>query len=243
MIKNLYIGTSGWNYGAWRQGFYAGLPPRRWLSAYAERFNAVEVNGTFYRQQQVHTYERWKSETPVDFRFAIKAHRFLTHNKKLLFPPASLTMQKEQAAGLGDKLAVVVWQLPKAFKRDDARLLRFAEALQDWPEARHTVEFRHPSWFTGDVADCLARYRLAACQSDAADWPLWDAVTTDFVYIRLHGHNQTYASAYTDDELEAWSERIRNWLAQNRQIHVYFDNTGEGTAPRNALRLRTLLAA
>jgi uncharacterized protein YecE (DUF72 family) len=240
--RNVYIGTSGWNYGDWRRDFYAGVPPQRWLSIYAERFNAVEANGTFYRQQQTRTYARWKSETPENFRFTIKAHRFLTHNKKLLFPPESLTAQKKQAAGLGDKLAVVVWQLPRALKRDEARLMRFAETLKEWPEARHTVEFRHSSWFTQEVANHLARYQLAACQSDSADWPLWDAVTTDLVYIRLHGHTQTYASSYSDAELDAWADRIRNWVAQDRQVHLYFDNTGQGHAPKNALRLVELLA-
>ena len=121
------------------------------------------------------------------------------------------------------------------------RLQVFAKALKSWPQARHAIEFRHDSWFDNEVAACLRAHRLAICQSDAADWPLWDAVTTDMVYVRLHGHAVTYVSAYNTRELGQWARRIRRWLRQNRHVHVYFDNDALGAAPRNALELIALV--
>jgi uncharacterized protein YecE (DUF72 family) len=103
------------------------------------------------------------------------------------------------------------------------------------------MEFRHPSWFTDEVANCLRAHRIAACQSDAADWPLWDVVTTDLIYVRLHGHEATYASAYPESELRAWARKIRRWQREGRDVHVYFDNDAWGHAPRNAQRLLALL--
>jgi uncharacterized protein YecE (DUF72 family) len=106
---------------------------------------------------------------------------------------------------------------------------------------RHAIEFRHESWFDAEVAALLAEHRIAVCQSDAADWPVWNAVTTDLVYVRLHGHLATYASAYSEAELRAWARRIGRWLRERRDVHVYFDNDAFAHAPRNATRLIALL--
>jgi len=240
-IGQVYIGTSGWNYPGWREGFYAGVPRRRWLSHYAGHFAAVEINATFYGAQRRETFARWAEETPPPFRFAMKANRYITHNKKLLTPDQPVHRERERALGLGEKLAAVVWQLPANLHRNLERLDTFAETLGQWPEARHALEFRHPSWFDTEVAACLRRHRLAVCLSDAADWPLWDAVTTDLVYLRLHGHTRTYVSAYSTPSLRRWAERITAWRAEGRDVHVYFDNDAAGAAPRDALRLRGLL--
>ncbi|HVC12385.1 MAG TPA: DUF72 domain-containing protein [Burkholderiales bacterium] len=236
-----YIGTSGWNYDAWRESFYACLPKKDWLRLYAGKFGALEVNATFYRLQSVATFRRWAAETPPGFRFAIKANRYLTHNKKLADPLPAVLLERGRAAALGAKLAVVVWQLPRNLHRDLGRLAGFARALARWRRARHAIEFRHPSWFNDEVAACLRAHRIANCLSDAADWPLWDAVTTDLVYVRLHGHELTYASAYPQAELRAWAVRVRRWLRQGRDVHLYFDNDAFGYAPRDALRLIALL--
>ncbi len=238
-----YIGTSGWNYPRWRAGFYGETPQREWLRFCAERFTGIEINATFYRLQARSTFERWRAETPAAFRFAMKANRFLTHNKKLADPLPSVRLERERALGLGEKLAAVVWQMPRALRKDIARLRAFAAALGRWPETRHALEFRHRSWFDAEVAECLARHRLALCLSDAADWPMWDAVTTDLVYVRLHGHTRTYASAYSARALRGWAQRVRAWLRQGRSVHVYFDNDAEGAAPRDALRLIALVRA
>lgn len=167
-----HIGTSGWNYESWRASFYGDRPRREWLSFCAGHFSAIEVNGTFYRLQQTETFERWRDATPPGFRFAIKANRYLTHNKKLRDPLPSIALERDRAIGLGPKLAAVVWQLPRTLHVDLARLEDFAQALARWSEARHAIEFRHDSWFDAAVAACLHEHRIAVCQSDAADWPL-----------------------------------------------------------------------
>ena len=236
-----FIGTSGWHYDAWREAFYGGRPASEWLRLCAAKFTGIEVDATFYRLQSVETFRRWRRETPPDFRFAIKANRYLTHNRKLREPSAPIRLERSRAAGLGAKLAVVLWQLPRNFLCNLERLEAFARALRAWRRVRHAIEFRHPSWFTHEVAECLRAHRIAACQSDAADWPLWDAVTTDLVYLRLHGHAVTYASGCAQAALREWARKIRRWLREGREVHVYFDNDAWGHAPRDALRLLAML--
>ncbi|MFQ5927770.1 MAG: DUF72 domain-containing protein [Terriglobia bacterium] len=241
MTGHAYMGTSGWNYKSWKDSFYAGVPQKDWLRFCAEHFSAVEVNATFYRLQEKRTFERWRDETPDHFRFAIKGNRFLTHNKKLAEPLPSIRFDRERAQGLGNKLVAVLWQLPGQLKKNMQKLRAFAQALTHWPEPRHVLEFRHPLWFDREVADCLRAHRLAVCMSDAADWPMWDAVTTDVIYIRLHGHTRTYASAYSIASLHRWADRVRSWLRDGHDVHVYFDNDAEGAAPHDALRLIQLV--
>jgi len=239
--RRLCIGTSGWAYDAWAGGFYAGVPRAKWLAHYARHFDAVEVNATFYHALQPATFAGWRAATPRGFRFAVKASRYLTHIRRLAFARSSLLAQREALAPLGAKLAVVLWQLPARLQRDTARLARFLRMLGAWPRVRHAVEFRHSSWFDDEVARLLEKHRIAAVQSDAADWPRWDAVTTDLVYVRLHGRRETYRSAYSSRELRVWAKRIRRWRAEGREVHVYFDNTDAGHAVENALALRRLL--
>jgi uncharacterized protein YecE (DUF72 family) len=241
MAGHAYIGTSGWNYEIWRELFYEGRPAREWLHYCAARFSAIEVNATFYRLQGVETFRRWRNETPADFRFAIKAHRYLTHNKKLSDPLPAIRLERERASGLSGKLAAVVWQLPHNLHRNVERLEGFARALRCWRRARHAIEFRHVSWFDEQVAACLRTHRIAVCQSDAADWPLWDAVTTDLVYVRLHGHELTYASCYPESALRTWADKVCRWTSEGRDVHVYFDNDAYGDAPWNAMRLIELV--
>lgn len=243
MTRRAFVGTSGWNYDRWREGFYRGQPRRAWLAICVQHFTGLEINATFYRLQRRATFARWREQTPAGFRFALKANRYLTHNRRLAAPAASIRLERERASALGRRLAVVLWQLPRTLRRDLARLERFARALRRWPGVRHAIEFRHPSWFCDDVAARLRRRRIAICQSDAAGWPRWDAVSTNLVYVRLHGRPVTYASNYAEAALRAWAARVRRWLRQGRSVHVYFDNDAEGHAPRNAARLVQLLGA
>lgn len=236
-----YIGTSGWSYEHWRDCFYRGISRKDWLKFYAEHFSALEINASFYRLQTPETFRYWAEQTPAGFRFALKANRYLTHNKKLLDPEASVLIEKDHAQVLGEKLAAVLWQLPGGLKKDLPRLNGFVDALRQWQEVPHAIEFRHPSWFGDETADCLSRANIAVCQSDAETWPIWQSVTADFVYLRLHGHTRTYASSYTGSELAAWAVRIADWLAQGKDVHVYFDNDAECASPFNALALQVFL--
>ncbi|HEY2568674.1 MAG TPA: DUF72 domain-containing protein [Candidatus Udaeobacter sp.] len=241
MAAAAYVGTSGWNYKSWRECFYGETPQKRWLQFCAERFTAIEVNGRFYRLQEQSTFEKWRCETPDTFPFAIKGHRYVTHNKKLLDAKESVIRCRESALPLGERLAAVVWQLPAFLKKDARRLENFLEALRHWDSTRHTIEFRHKSWFDDEIAECLKRHAVAVCMSDAPDWPVWEQITTDMVYIRLHGHTRKYASNYSKPTLKRWAARIRRWLKENRSVHVYFDNDAECAAPQNALTLLEML--
>lgn len=238
------IGTSGWTYDEWRRDFYAGVPRRSWLKHCAERFDAVEINATHYRLQRRATFERWRDSVPVDFRFALKAHRYLTHVRRLRDPLEPIGRDRERAEVLGERLGAVLWQLPARFAYGDERserLDRFLAALgAGWP-AHHVLEFRHRSWFRDDVAERLAGHGISSCISHAADWPMWDAVTAELVYVRLHGHPQTYASEYGARGLRPWVERVERWLAEDRDVYVFFDNDIGGAAPRDAVLLRQLV--
>ena len=241
MAGKAYIGTSGWNYKSWRNDFYCDTPQKQWLRFCAEHFSSIEVNSTFYRLQEKSTFKKWRDQTPEGFSFAIKGHRYVTHNKKLLDVEQSVIRCRESASPLGKRLAAVVWQLPASLKKDIERLEKFVKNLQRWKSTRHAIEFRHKSWFDDQVAECLERYAVAICMSDAPDWPMWDRVTTDVVYVRLHGHTRKYASSYSKPALRKWATRTQRWLEENRAVHVYFDNDAEGAAPRNALTLLEML--
>jgi uncharacterized protein YecE (DUF72 family) len=239
-----YVGTSGWMYDRWRDDFYAGLPRSRWLAHCGERFDALEINATHYRLQRRSTFERWTSEVPPGFRFALKAHRYLTHVRRLRAPEEPISRERERAQSLGDRLAAVLWQLPARFAFDEERMGRlecFLDALvSGWP-VRHALELRHRSWYRADVAERLASHDVAVCVSHAADWPMWVETTTDFVYVRLHGRPHTYASEYGPTGLRPWLELVTCWKAEGRDVFVFFDNDVGGAAPRDAARLRAML--
>jgi uncharacterized protein YecE (DUF72 family) len=239
----LLIGTSGWNYGPWKDRLYAGVRRQDWLSHYATQFNTVEVNASFYRAVRPSTYAAWRDATPQSFRFAIKGHRVVTHTNRLADAAEPVLRQRDSAGVLGERLAAVLWQLPRTVAKDGDRLRSFLATLKLWPGVRHVMEFRHPSWFDAETAELLAAHDTASAISDADRWPLWDAVTTDLVYIRLHGRPHCYLSPYAADAVAEWAARIRPWLAEHRAVHVYFDNTMEGAAVDNARQLQGLLAA
>jgi uncharacterized protein YecE (DUF72 family) len=241
MAPTVFIGTSGWNYTSWKDDFYAGVPRKRWLEHYAEHFNALEIDGTFYHLLRPDVARSWYQRTPPDFHFAIKGHRYITHVKRLEPSAESIKLQRDSTSGLGEKLTAVLWQLPPSLHKDMSRLRAFIHMLDSWPSVRHAIEFRHRSWFDDEVAELLAGERIAVCQSDASKWPLWPAVTTDLVFIRLHGRESTYASNYERDALESWAQKIRQWLREARDVHVYFDNDAKGYAPWNAITLAEIL--
>jgi uncharacterized protein YecE (DUF72 family) len=239
----VYIGTSGWVYKSWRDHLYRGVPVREWLRYAARTFDALEINGSFYRQVSSTTFERWRDETPPDFRFALKAHRYITHYKRLRDVDHSIVLLRDPARVLGAKLAVVIWQLPADFACDLPRLDGFLRSLALWPETRHSIELRHRSWFTDEVADRLAAANVAVCMGDAPDFPIWRRVTTDLVHVRLHGHTRKYASSYSRAHLERWARDVVQWSGEGRDVHVYLDNDAEGAAVGNAVMLRALVDA
>ncbi len=240
-MKRIFVGTSGWVYAGWREHLYADTPVKRWLEVASGTFDAIEINGSFYTQIKPETYVKWREETPDDFRFSLKGHRFVTHYKRLRDCRESVLRLRAQAAGLEHKLRCVVWQLPSNFALNLERLDGFLRDLEAWPEVRHALELRHRSWFTDEVAAHMRSAGVAVCMGDAPDFPMWTAVTTDVVYVRLHGHTRKYASCYSLPNLRKWAADCERWAAEGREVHVYFDNDAEGHAVRNALTLRALL--
>lgn len=232
-----FIGTSGWTYDFWRDDFYAGVLRQAWLAHYATQFNAVEVNSSFYHALKPTVLARWFETTPAQFRFCLKAHRWVTHVKRLRVDAAAIARERERAAPLRHKLTVVMWQLPHTLSCNLQRLQNFVQLLRPWSALRHAIEFRHRSWFNADVAACLSEHDIAAVQSDAADWPRWNAVTANIVYVRLHGHATTYVSAYAPRTLARWADRVTAWRDDGRDVYVFFDNTDAGQAPRDARAL------
>jgi uncharacterized protein YecE (DUF72 family) len=241
--SRLCIGTSGWSYPEWRHGFYAGVPQRHWLAHCAARFTAIEVNATFYRRLAPEVIGRWHDETPAGFVFAVKGPRRITHMLRLKDAGAAVTDTRAMLAGLGAKLACVLWQLPASLHKNLGLLRAFARDLQGWPEPRHAFEFRSASWFDDETLAVLEENRLAVCISDSPRWPLWDAVASGLAYVRLHGHERLYVSPYGEAALRPWARRISEWLAEGIEVHVYFDNDVAGAAVADALLLIAMTAA
>jgi uncharacterized protein YecE (DUF72 family) len=263
------VGISGWRYAPWRGVFYPkDLPQRRELEYAAERLGSVEVNGSFYSLQRPQSYRTWAEQTPDDFVFAVKGGRFITHMKRLAdvhVPLANFFAQGVLA--LGPKLGPVLWQLPPTMRYDPELLSSFFELLprsrsgaaelarghdhrldgrsflevsQDGP-VRHALEVRHPSFLDPELPDLLRDHDVALVVADTAGkYPVLDAVTSDFVYVRLHGDTELYVSGYEEAALESWADRIRGW-ATDRDVYVYFDNDAKVRAPVDAMNLITLL--
>jgi uncharacterized protein YecE (DUF72 family) len=240
-MRPVHVGCSGWQYQDWRETFYPkGLGQPKWLPSYAERFDTVEVNSTFYRLASPAAVQRWVDETPQDFVFALKASRYLTHIKRLqdLRPGLERYYERIEALVGSPKLGPIVWQLPPDFQRDDERL---AGALKALPEGRHCFEFRHPSWFTEEVYERLRAHGVALVIGDRPERP-WQSheLTTDWTLVRFHYGRRGRRGNYSDRELGTWARRIAAWRSL-AEVFAYFNNDWEGFAPRNALALRKRL--
>ena len=281
------VGLSGWNYDDWRGDFYPrDLPKRRWLEHAIREVDTLEVNGTFYGLVSPDTVRSWRAAAPRGFTFAVKGSRYVTHQKKLR--DADRTVANFFAQGvleLDDALGPVLWQLPANLHFDEDRVEQFLSVLPHHTDdavalarrhddrvrevaygpgtahrIRHVLEVRHESYWCDAMARLARRHGVALVFSHAGDWPYTEEVTAGFVYLRLHGTDPTYASAYDDDALGWWADRIRAWRdggqpsdahrftdrtpprRRGRDVYVYFDNDQGGHAPRDAARLRALLA-
>jgi uncharacterized protein YecE (DUF72 family) len=233
----LLIGTSGWQYKDWRGRFYpTGLPQRRWLEHYAERFATVEVNNAFYRLPERDTFVGWRERTPADFVVVVKMSRFLTHIKRLREPAEPVARFLDRASGLGDRLGPVLLQLPPSMRADPPAL---AETLSLFPPGvRVAVEPRHPSWWTPRVRAVLTEHRAALCWADRASrpvTPLWR--TTDFGYLRLHAGRATPWPRYGGTALRSWLDRLASAYDDGAPAYVFFNNDPGGAAITDAVAL------
>jgi uncharacterized protein YecE (DUF72 family) len=283
----IHIGTSGWSYPHWRGVFYPERwPHRRELEYASRRFDSLEINRSFYSLLTPESCRAWYEQTPGGFSFALKGSRFITHNKKL--KDVETALANFFASGvlvLEDKTGPIVWQLSERLAFDEDRVAAFFALLPTTTHAaaqlarkhdhrlkrgaytevrrsrrlRYAIEPRHESFFTPEFARLARRHGVALVMADSAHWPYTEELTAGFIYARLHGSERTYASKYTDAELDRWAKRIRLWAAgsepadsrritrrapparKSRDVYIYFDNDGQAHAVANAIGLRERL--
>ncbi|WP_028047187.1 DUF72 domain-containing protein [Cellulomonas sp. URHE0023] len=280
-------GISGWRYAPWRGVFYPqGLPQRSELEFASSRLTSIEINGSFYALQRPESFLAWSAQTPDDFLFSVKAPRFITHMKKLAdvrTPVANFLASGVLA--LGPKLGPMLWQLPPNLGYHPDRLAAFFELLprstaaaaelaaahderlddRAWTTTdadrplRHVLEVRHTTFEVPSFIELLREHDIGTVVSDAdGRWPVIEDVTSDLVYLRLHGDKELYASGYDDESLDRWASRVRAWAdggepadvrrlaaaappAAGRDVFVYFDNDIKVRAPYDAMALAARL--
>jgi uncharacterized protein YecE (DUF72 family) len=278
------IGISGWTYSPWRGVFYPkDLPQNQELQYASRQVNSIEINGSFYSLQRPSSYQKWYDSTPADFLFSLKGGRFITHMRRL--KNVEQPLANFLASGvlcLKEKLGPLLWQLPPNFSFDAGRIGAFCELLpRDTRSAaklakahhnlkagrfafeidnnrpmRHAMEVRHESFADPRFIDILRKHNVALVTADTAGkWPFGEDITADFVYIRLHGDEELYASGYSDEALDQWAKRLRLWStgkqpvdakrwsdkpprkAAHRDVYVYFDNDVKVKSPADAMSL------
>ena len=279
------IGISGWRYPPWRGTFYPKKWPQHRELEYASRkLNSIEINGSFYSLQEPTSYQRWFKETPDDFVFSVKGNQFITHVTRLKEPVSKLgNFFGSGVLHLKEKLGPILWQFPPSFRFDEERIEGFFKELPrtfgesikqmknadrvepDYPTGfnshriRHAMEVRHHSFENPDFIALLRKYDVALVFADTAGkWPYIEDVTSDFVYLRLHGEKEIYKSGYEDDSLRIWCDRLKHWqrgtevkdaitisevkpTKKKRDAFVYFDNDMKVRAPFDAQRLSQML--
>ena len=231
------IGTAGWSI---RAAFAAEFPAEgTHLQRHADRFNAVEINSSFYRPHRRATYERWSQAVPDDFRFAVKAPETITHERRLSQCEDLVERFTEEAGGLGDKLGVVLVQLPPSLQFDADLVATFFAGLRDRTAAALACEPRHTSWFTGEADALLASLTVARVAADPphATGAILPGGWNGLAYHRMHGSPRIYWSEYEEPVLEALAAQLADEAARGAETWCIFDNTAAGHATRDALRL------
>lgn len=242
MVGQARVGCSGWSYRDWRGVVYpADLPARRWFEWYAEHFDTVELNTTFYRLPAASTVDGWARQAPAGFTFAAKVGQFGSHRMKLRDAASWLPRHLERIERLGPSLGPNLVQLPPRWRRDTGRL---EDLLSVAPRRiRWAVELREPSWLHDDVFEVLRRHGAALCIHDLlADHP-WER-TADFTYVRFHGPQalvRKYEGRYGGRRLWRPAARLRSWLDDGVDVYAYFNNDWHGHAVADAQWLRARL--
>lgn len=205
------------------------------LSEYLRYFDTVEINNSFYRLPKPGAFAKWRDATPPNFLFAVKASRFITHNKKLKDPENAVENLLPRAEELGRKLGPILFQLPPKWRCNVERLDALLSILPR--RHRYAFEFREPSWHCSEVYDILRRYNAAYCLYELAGFSTANEITADWTYVRLHGPGGKYQGSYSTASLQRWAEQIASWNSRLRSVYVYFDNDQAGYAAKNALEL------
>jgi uncharacterized protein YecE (DUF72 family) len=237
-----YIGTSGWSYDHWQGILYPDpTPVGKRLGDYLAQYDTVEVNSTYYRWPRDSTLEGWRAKLPDGFVMAVKAPRGLTHYARLHEPHEWIRRICGGIEKLADRLGILLVQLPPRFGWNQERLAGFLEMVPDW--VRMAFEFRDPSWNREEVFQLPEKHRAAYVVMSGAKLPCIVRATGPFVYVRFHGPDSEhlYAGSYSDDDMRWWSDRIREWSGQGRDVYAYFNNDPYGHALRNANTLKSML--
>lgn len=238
------IGTSGWSYDHWQGILYPDpTPVGRRLAYYLRQYDTVEVNSTYYRWPPDRTFAGWRARLPEGFVMTVKAPRGLTHFARLHEPEEWIRRISGGIENLGDRLGILLVQLPPRFGWDQERLELFLSAMPAW--IRTAFEFRDPSWHREEVFQLLERHCAAYVVMSGARLPCILRATAPFVYVRFHGpdNERLYAGSYSDDDMGWWAARVREWAAQGRDVFAYFNNDAYGHALRNADTLKRLLGS
>ncbi len=239
-MKDINIGCSGFSYKHWKNVFYPeGLPESGWLAYYSSIFPTVELNVTFYHLPSIATFRSWYNETPPDFVFAVKGNRYITHLRRLVDVREPLQRFFDAASELREKLSVVLWQFPPAFRLDQGRLDSFLSQLSRYP-VRHTLEFRHESWIVPAIFNACREHGICLCMADSPPYIDDLPATADFVYVRRHGSTARYSGRYSHPQISGDAKRIRAWRSEGKRVFLYFNNDAFGYAPRNAAELMNL---
>jgi len=241
MACDIRIGTSGYHYKHWKGPFYPEkTSANKMLEFYLRHFNTVELNNSFYRLPTEVAFDEWKRATPAHFVFAVKASRFLTHNKKLKDPEQALDKFLPRVMHLDAKLGPILFQLPPKWKVNLERLEGLLNVLPR--RFRYVFEFREQSWINSEVESLLARFNAAFCIYELAGYHSPNTVTANFAYIRLHGPAAgKYQGSYSDERLGEWCRRIKRWSKKLQAVYIYFDNDQAGFAAQNALTLKRMV--
>jgi len=239
-VSKIHVGCSGWVYKHWRGIFYPeGLPQKRWFERYAEEFDTVEINASFYRLPLASTFETWRERPPPGFRYAVKVNRFITHMKKLLDCGAEVERFVGLARLLGDKLGPLLYQLPPSLHKNIERLDAFLSQLPS--DLDQVVEFRHRSWYEPDVLALLDRHGIGFVTHDLKGLvsPRWASGRT--AYVRFHGSAGRYWGRYSDEMLLEWSKWCLDQERLGRSVWCYFNNDIQGHAIEDARTLKSML--
>ncbi|HZR20809.1 MAG TPA: DUF72 domain-containing protein [Verrucomicrobiae bacterium] len=229
---NLYVGTSGYSYKEWKGSFYPeDLPDKQMLHFYGEHFRSVEINNTFYRMPKPAVLEGWGAEVPSEFKFVVKASQRITHMQRLKDEDNSVAYLLKVVGALKDRLGPILFQLPPFLKKDVARLRDFLPRLGR--QHRAAFEFRHQSWFDEEVFGVLREHKATLCIAEAEnELEIPFVSTADWGYLRLRRPD------YTDAELAAWVDRVRQQTWQD--TFIFFKHEEAGKGPKMAKRFLEL---
>jgi len=242
-IPNLHIGTSGWSY-RWQEVLYPPeLKSADFLSHYAKHFNATEINSSFYHFTMAKTIEKWLAQTPPYFKFAPKLNQEITHRRKFTDIEEPLQKFMSRYLEMGDRLGPVLVQIAGSFRYDRLVAETFYRTLREhYPTQTFALEARHVSWFTDESLELLREYNITTVIASAGKrFPGTEATTTNTAYLRLHGDEKLYASAYPDEKLERYAYMVKDWLEDGKEVWVFFNNTIVGNAVLDANKLKDMI--